>query len=382
MAYQEFAYFYDEFNGAADYDALFAYVTGELKAHGIQDGIVADFGCGTGELTLMLAQAGYDMIGIDVSEEMLSVLRDKADALGLPLTNPMLLCQDLLQLDLYGTIRAAVSTFDTYNHIGPLENFEKAIAKAAFFMEKDGVFVFDLNTPYKHEKVLSGQTFDFDEDDAACRWSNRYDPQTGRVDLSIDIHYKDTGEDFHESFSEYSYPLDTVKALLTRYGFDPVKIADGESLWPCPAGQPALDHHGSQAVYTGSRRHPGLTAAPLLREVIDSMCETKNENSSNLLRGISENGGILFYGIDSTAIVRRMEQLHKTSAVTTAALGRLLTGVAMMGQMLKSDSDSVTVQIKGGGPAGRILAVSNGAGDVKGYVENSIVELPRARTAT
>ena len=107
MAYQEFAYFYDEFNGAADYDALFAYVTGELKAHGIQDGIVADFGCGTGELTLMLAQAGYDMIGIDVSEEMLSVLRDKADALGLPLTNPMLLCQDLLQLDLYGTIRAA-----------------------------------------------------------------------------------------------------------------------------------------------------------------------------------------------------------------------------------------------------------------------------------
>ena len=92
------------------------------------------------------------------------------------------------------------------------------------------------------------------------------------------------------------------------------------------------------------------------------MCETKNENSSNLLRGISENGGILFYGIDSTAIVRRMEQLHKTSAVTTAALGRLLTGVAMMGQMLKSDSDSVTVQIKGGGPAGRILAVSNGAG--------------------
>ena len=232
MAYQEFAYFYDEFNGAADYDALFAYVTGELKAHGIQDGIVADFGCGTGELTLMLAQAGYDMIGIDVSEEMLSVLRDKADALGLPLTNPMLLCQDLLQLDLYGTIRAAVSTFDTYNHIGPLENFEKAIAKAAFFMEKDGVFVFDLNTPYKHEKVLSGQTFDFDEDDAACRWSNRYDPQTGRVDLSIDIHYKVTGEDFHESFSEYSYPLDTVKALLTRYGFDPVKIADGESFGP------------------------------------------------------------------------------------------------------------------------------------------------------
>ena len=115
-------------------------------------------------------------------------------------------------------------------------------------MEKDGVFVFDLNTPYKHEKVLSGQTFDFDEDDAACRWSNRYDPQTGRVDLSIDIHYKDTGEDFHESFSEYSYPLDTVKALLTRYGFDPVKIADGEA-WPCPAAASAGSSRQSSSIH-------------------------------------------------------------------------------------------------------------------------------------
>ena len=105
------------------------------------------------------------------------------------------------------------------------------------------------------------------------------------------------------------------------------------------------------------------------------MCETKNENSSNLLRGISENGGILFYGIDSTAIVRRMEQLHKTSAVTTAALGRLLTGVAMMGQMLKSDSDSVTVQIKGGGPLGTLLAVSDAEGNVRGYVQNPGITL-------
>ena len=119
------------------------------------------------------------------------------------------------------------------------------------------------------------------------------------------------------------------------------------------------------------------------------MCETKNENSSNLLRGISENGGILFYGIDSTAIVRRMEQLHKTSAVTTAALGRLLTGVAMSisAGLLDFPQNTLTnymaflmlilAALSGLiGWAGRILAVSNGAGDVKGYVENSIVELP------
>ena len=83
MAYNEFAYFYDEFNGEADYDALYRYITAELQAHGIRDGILADLGCGTGDLTLMLTQAGYDVIGIDRSEEMLSVLREKADELGL-----------------------------------------------------------------------------------------------------------------------------------------------------------------------------------------------------------------------------------------------------------------------------------------------------------
>lgn len=96
----------------------------------------------------------------------------------------------------------------------------------------------------------------------------------------------------------------------------------------------------------------------------------------NLLRGISENGGIVFYGVDSTEIVRQAEQYHKTSAVTTAALGRLLTAASMMGMMLKSRQDSITIQVKGGGPAGRLLAVSDGSGNVRGYVENPVVELP------
>ena len=217
MAYNEFAYFYDEFNGEADYDALYGYVTDELKAHGVADGILADLGCGTGDLTLMLTQAGYDVIGIDRSEEMLSVLREKADELGLT-GRLLLLKQDLLDLDLYGTIRAAVSTFDTYSHIGPLDNFEKAIRKAAYFMEKGGVFIFDLNTPYKHQKILAGQTFDIEAEDADCHWSNRYDEAAQRVDITIDIDYHETGEHFREQFSEYSYALDTVTALLDKYG--------------------------------------------------------------------------------------------------------------------------------------------------------------------
>ena len=237
MAYNEFAYFYDEFNGEADYDTLYRYITAELQAHGIRDGILADLGCGTGDLTLMLAQAGYDVIGIDRSEEMLSVLREKADELGLT-GRLLLLRQDLLELDLYGTIRAAVSTFDTYSHIGPLDSFEKAIRKAAYFMERGGVFLFDLNTPYKHREILAGQTFDIEAEDADCHWSNRYAEDAQRVDITIDIDYHETGEHFREQFSEYSYTLDTVRALLEKYGFAVARVADGEDFGPVRADSP------------------------------------------------------------------------------------------------------------------------------------------------
>ena len=228
MAYNEFAYFYDEFNGEADYEALYAQVKARLDAHGISSGILADLGCGTGELTLMLAQAGYDMIGIDQSEEMLCVVRDKAEQLGLS-GGLLLLQQDLCALDLYGTIRGAVSTFDTLNHIPDLD---KAIANAAFFMEKGGVFLFDMNTPYKHQAVLGENVFTFEEEDARCVWRNHYDPDARRVTITVDIDYQETGEHFHEEFFEYTYTLEEIKAALEKNGFTLESVRDGESFGP------------------------------------------------------------------------------------------------------------------------------------------------------
>lgn len=95
-----------------------------------------------------------------------------------------------------------------------------------------------------------------------------------------------------------------------------------------------------------------------------------------ILRGISENGGVIFYGIDSTDIVNKAEQIHKTSATATAALGRLLTAAALMSATLKSSQDSLTLRINGGGIAGTVLAVGNGSGEVKGYIANPLAEAP------
>ena len=97
---------------------------------------------------------------------------------------------------------------------------------------------------------------------------------------------------------------------------------------------------------------------------------------AELIRGLSENGGVVFCGVDSTDIVCKAEQLHKTSATCSAALGRLLTGAALMGSMLKDDRDSITLRVNGGGPAGLLIACTDGTGNVKGCIEHPLVEMP------
>ena len=97
---------------------------------------------------------------------------------------------------------------------------------------------------------------------------------------------------------------------------------------------------------------------------------------ANLIRGLSENGGVVFCGVDSTEIVRRAEQLHTTSATCSAALGRLLTAASLMGSMLKDDRDQITLRVAGGGPTGVLIACTDGTGNVKGCIDNPLVELP------
>ena len=97
---------------------------------------------------------------------------------------------------------------------------------------------------------------------------------------------------------------------------------------------------------------------------------------ANMIRGLSENGGVVFCGVDSTEIVREAERLHKTSATASAALGRLLTGASMMGMMLKDAKDTVTLRMSGDGPAGNVIAVSDGLGIVKGCIDHPQADLP------
>lgn len=97
---------------------------------------------------------------------------------------------------------------------------------------------------------------------------------------------------------------------------------------------------------------------------------------SKMVRTISADGSVMACAVDATDMIAKMEQIHKTSAVVTAAQGRLTIAASMMGAMLKGDKDSLTLRINGGGPTGSIVAVSDSRGNVKSYVENPVVELP------
>src|SRR5699024_3475957 len=196
-----------------------------LDAHGIRDGIVADLGCGTGELTLMLAPAGYHMIAIDQSEEMLCVVRANADQLELT-GRALLLEQALGSAGLYGTTRAAATTFDTFNHLPQLD---AAIANAGSFMEKGGVLLFDMNTPYKRREVLGNNTFTFADGQTGCVWRNRLEEDGRRVRITLEIQDGETGEAFREEFCEYTYALAACRASLERIGFTLELVCDVET---------------------------------------------------------------------------------------------------------------------------------------------------------
>lgn len=232
--YHEFAYFYDELNGEADYDALHQYIVSVFKKEGLPGNIVADLGCGTGELTLLLAGRGYDMIAIDASADMLSVLQNKL--MQQPGPQILLVCQNLTELDLYGGLHGAVCTFDTLNHIGPFCEMQKVLERVALFLEQGGIFVFDVNTPYKHTDILADETFVLEDDDAVCVWQNTHEPAQMRTQISL--HITADEEEIEETFYEYYCTSEQLVQACTCVGLAVQSVLDGESFCaPTPETQ-------------------------------------------------------------------------------------------------------------------------------------------------
>lgn len=221
--YGDFAYYYDMLTENVDYESRCEYICNLLAENGVGKGILLDLACGTGTMSMLLSDKGYDVIGVDASEDMLSVAQEKKMESGKDI---MFLCQRMEELDLFGTINAAVCTLDSINHITDEETVKKVFSKVSLFMEDKGLFIFDVNTPYKHREVLGNNTFVYDMEDVYCVWQNSTDKNTLLTEVSLDIFEKDTEEEddvyyrYSEEFSERGYELSEIREWLQENKFE------------------------------------------------------------------------------------------------------------------------------------------------------------------
>lgn len=223
--YSVFAQYYDKLTANVEYPKRADYLIELMSSLGHEPGLVLDLACGTGTLTLELHRRGLDIYGVDASVEMLSEAREKCAAAGADI---LFLCQKMQNLDLYGTVDTVICTLDSINHLKNRGEVSKVFDKVSFFMNPGGRFIFDINTLYKHEKVLGNNTFVYDMEQVYCVWQNRYQRNQGRVDISLDFFEKE-GKLYRRSaehFSECAYPVEDILGLLGKSGFGNIIVYD------------------------------------------------------------------------------------------------------------------------------------------------------------
>lgn len=218
--YGSFAFFYDQLTENVDHAGWADYLLSLFGAYGAkQPQTLLDLACGTGSLAAALLDKGVDVIGVDGSEDMLAEAMDKCAPYGEHL---MLLCQDMRELDLFGTVDGAVCMLDSLNHLLKTEDVGEVFRRLGLFIEKDGLFIFDVNTPYKHETVLGDNAFVYEQEDFLCAWQNHYMPRTKEVAIQLDF-FVDNGDGYDrytEEIRERAYTEKTLRRLLGEAGFE------------------------------------------------------------------------------------------------------------------------------------------------------------------
>ena len=226
--YSTFAEVYDTFMDNVPYDEWIKNIICNLKKHGIENGLVLDLGCGTGTITEGLAKNGYDMIGVDSSADMLAIAKEKNVKSGFDI---LYLCQDIVDFELYGTVRAIVSCCDTLNYITEPEDLLKVFKWVNNYLEPDGVFLFDVNSEYKYKELLSDNTFAEAREDSSFIWENTFDVESGINEYALTLFIKeDNGlynryEEFHY---QRAYSKDELAHLLKDAGLKIEKIEETE----------------------------------------------------------------------------------------------------------------------------------------------------------
>lgn len=241
--YNEFAYVYDELMDTAPYGEWCAYIKETLERYGVsrpirtcgvgnpleqEKNLVVDLGCGTGKLTEMLFDEGFDVIGIDLSEDMLEVARDRAQENGKQI---LYLQQDMREMDLFCTAGTILSTCDSVNYITELGELGEVFRRVNLFLYPGGLFIFDFNTTHKYRDVIGDTVIAENREDVSFIWENAYDEASGlnRYDLTLFLQDEDGRYDKSEEVHlQRGYTLEEMRGLLEQAGLRIVRCDDLE----------------------------------------------------------------------------------------------------------------------------------------------------------
>lgn len=253
-AYTDFAYVYDTFMDETPYDKWRDFIVETIEKYGIskpvkrleslqeprtleadslkeERNLILDLGCGTGTLTELLAEKGYDMIGVDNSADMLELAMEKRDSMG---HETLYLLQDMRELELYGTVGTAVSVCDSLNYILSEEELLQVFKLVENYLFPEGIFIFDFNTVYKYAEVIGDVTIAENREACSFIWENTYYPEEALNEYEVTVFVRDGQEECYRKFSETHYQRgyteEQMRRLLAAAGMKIELVLDADTL--------------------------------------------------------------------------------------------------------------------------------------------------------
>ena len=243
-AYTDFAGVYDTFMDDTPYQEWADFLAKLIEKYGIskpvrdkeqgildsERNLVLDLGCGTGTLTELLYQKGYDMIGVDLSQEMLNIALEKKEKSG---SEILYLCQDMRELDLFSTVGTVISACDCVNYLLEDDEVTETFELVDNYLYPGGLFLFDFNTVYKYEQVIGDATIAENRDDCSFIWENYYHEKEQVNEYDLTIFVKDKKEELFRRFTEThfqrGYTLEEMKGFVEKAGMEFVLALDADT---------------------------------------------------------------------------------------------------------------------------------------------------------
>lgn len=229
--YNILASVYDKFQ-EIDYERFIAFYEEIFKRYNIEPKLILDLGCGTGNITIPMAEKGYDMIGIDLSVEMLEIAAEKARKADKDI---LFLNQDMSDFELYGTVDAMVCALDGVNYLTEDGQLSDMLSKLHYYLNPGGILIFDINTEYKFRNILDGSTFVYDDKDAYCVWNSEFDQEEGicYFDLNIFTQNPDGTYTRRDEFQEErAYSVEDIKKTVEECNLELLGVYDNLSFNP------------------------------------------------------------------------------------------------------------------------------------------------------